>query len=180
MNDGPVGHFSPTGPIRPESYSDGRHFDRNRGDDVGMQVDDNRVRARRLDVAGQLDALAIEQRSAGGLDRRGDVGSGDRAEQPAVLAGTRFELDDQLLEVVLDLARVAEVADLSRVARALDLADLLLGALGPGDRCTSGDEEVAAVAVSNLDDVAGEAEARDFAGEDELHCLASVQRAVEV
>jgi len=77
-------------------------------------------------------------------------------------------------------ASVPQIADLARVARALDLHDLLLGALGPGDGSTARHEEVAAVAVGDLDDVAGQAEAGDLTGKDELHSLASDQRAVEV
>ena len=65
------------------------------------------------------------------------------------------------------------------VARALDLHDLLLGALGPGDGGAARDEEVAAVAVGDLDDVAGQAEPGDLTGEDELHGRPP-QRAVEV
>src|SRR5207244_6588126 len=113
----------------------------------------------------------VQQRAAGVLDGRGDVGRGDRAEQLATLAGAGAERDGELLEVSLDLAGVAEVADLAGVTRALDLHDLLLGALGPGDRRPARDEEVAAVAVGHLDDVAGEAQARDLTGEDELHSV---------
>ena len=94
---------------------------------------------------------------------------GDRAEQPAVLAGAGAQPNGELLQLGLDLAGVAQVADLAGVAGPLDLGDLLLGALGPGDRGAARHEEVAAVAVGDLDDVAGQAEAGDLPGEDELH-----------
>ena len=91
-----------------------------------------------------------------------------------------LERDGQRLQLGLDLAGVAEVADLAGVAGPLDLGDLLLGALGPVDRRAARHQVVAAVAVGDLDDVAGAAEAGDLAGQDELHRARPPQRAVEV
>src|SRR5437899_3095142 len=65
-------------------------------------------------------------------------------------------------------------------AAAADLRDLLLAALGPLDRQPARDEVVAAVAVLDLDDVAGAAEATDLLREDELHRFGSRQRAALV
>src|SRR5699024_4058575 len=114
--------------------------DRNLCDDVVVQFDADRVRAGGLDVTGQLDALAIEQRPARVLDRGGDVGLRDRTEQLAFLARARVDVHSQLLEVALDLLSVTEVADVAGVASALDLRDLLLGALAPRDRRALRDE----------------------------------------
>jgi hypothetical protein len=61
-----------------------------------------------------------------------------------------------------------------------DLADLPLGALAPGDGLAARHQEVAAVAVGDLDDVAGLPEPGHLTGEDELHVPVSSQRAVEV
>jgi len=77
---------------------------------------------------------------------------------------------------------VIDAADLAGAARALDLRHLLLAALGPGNRQAPGDEVVAAVAVLDLDHVAGRTQAGDLLREDELHLNAfqSGQRADEV
>jgi hypothetical protein len=81
-------------------------------------------------------------------------------------------------------ATSAEVADLAHLASALDLSDLLLAATGPVDGETAGEEVVTAVAVLDLDHVAGGAQSGDVLGEDELHGMsffrAAVQRAVDV
>ena len=69
--------------------------------------------------------------------------------------------------------------DLAGVASPLDLSDLLLGALAPQDGGATGYEEVSALAVGDLDNVAGEAKTRDLARQYELHDMAP-QRAVEV
>ena len=75
---------------------------------------------------------------------------------------------------------VVVVADRARGAGGLDRLDGLLAAAGPADAEATRDEVVAAVAVLDLDDVAGGAEAGDLLGQDELHRLGSSQRAVDV
>ena len=70
----------------------------------------------------------------------------------------------QRLELGLDLLGVPEVADLPGRTGPLDRADLLLAALGPGDREALRQQVVTAVAVLDLDDVAGRAEAGDTPG----------------
>ena len=72
------------------------------------------------------------------------------------------------------------VADRARSAGLLDGLDGLLAATGPADRHAARDEVVAAVAVLDLDDVAGGAEAVDLLHEDELHVAISRQRPVDV
>ena len=104
-----------------------------RGGHLGVQPDLHLVCADRLDVAGQLEPAPVEGRAAGGLDRVDDLGRGDRAEQPAAVAGAGRQADLEALELALDLVGVAEVADLAGRTGPLDGRDLLLGALGPAD-----------------------------------------------
>ena len=61
------------------------------------------------------------------------------------------------------------IADLAGVTRTLDALDLLLRALGPRDRVVAGQQEVAGVTVTDLHDVAGDAEVLHGCSEDELH-----------
>ncbi len=110
----------------------------------------------------------------------GEVGRGDGAEQAAVGAGADLDVDRGGLELGLDLVGVVVVADRAAGASRLDRVDLLLAATGPADRDVARDEVVAAVAVLDLDDVAGRTEAVDLLGEDELHVVDSSQRPVEV
>src|SRR5262249_8723279 len=90
-------------------------------------------------------------------------------EQLAAGAGARAERHMQRLELRLDLLGVTAIADLTRVARATDLGDLPLGALRPSDRRTTRDQEVAAVPVGHVDDVAGQAEPGHLTSKDQLH-----------
>ena len=69
---------------------------------------------------------------------------------------------------------------ISRASRARLMSDLLLGALGPRDREALREQVVAAVAVLDLDHVAGGAEAGHLLSQDDLHVGASSQRAVVV
>src|SRR5690606_14638283 len=87
----------------------------------------------------------------------------------------------QLAELLGDLLGGAEVADRPRVTRLADRGDLRLRAAGPPDRVPTRQQVVAAVAVLDLDDVAGRAETGDLVGENELHVPeTSCQRAVLV
>src|SRR5262249_20677812 len=126
-----------------------------------------------------LDAPPVDLGAAGCLHGVDDVGDRHRAEQPPAAAGLRRHADGEGLELRPDLLGVPEVADLPNVARPLDRRDLLLGTAGPAHGEAARDEVVAAVAVLDLDDVAGRAQTRDLLGEDELH-VASAQRAVLV
>ena len=102
-----------------------------------------------------ISIAAVDVGAARGLDGVSDVGDGHRAEEPAGLAGAGRQLHLERLELGLDLLRVADVLDLADLAGPLDGRDLRLGALGPADRVAAGHEVVAAVAVLDLDDVAG-------------------------
>ena len=106
---------------------------------------------------------------------------GDRAEQPARVArGLRLDGDGEAAQLGGDLAGVPEVADLAGLAGPTDRVDLLLRAAGGHDGQPARKQVVAAVAVLDLDDVAGRAEIGHVTGEDELHDVPSAQRAVEV
>src|SRR4029453_4736807 len=122
----------------------------------------------------------VERRTTGGLDRVDDLGRGDRAEQPATVAGARRQRDLETGELVLDLVGVAQVADLTGLAGPLDDRDLLFRALGPAHGETLREQVVAAAAVLALDEFRGAREATDLLGGDDLHVLASPQRAVAV
>ena len=100
-----------------------------------------------------------------------------RPESPAAFALT---VTVQAAQLGCDLAGVPEVADLARLAGPTDRVDLLLRAAGGHDRQPARKQVVAAVAVLDLDDVAGRAEIGHVTGEDELHDVPSPQRAVEV
>src|SRR6478735_6402388 len=128
------------------------------------------------------DDLALVDRvllAGGRVDRPGDVADGDRTEQAAARTGADRQVDGRTLELGLDLLGVVEVADLAARARGPDGLDGALAALGPADPETAGDQEVAAVAVLHLDDVAGAAETGDLLSQDELH-VQPPQRAVDV
>ena len=124
--------------------------------------------ADRLDVR-HLDGTLVEQRSTGLAHGSYEVGVGDRSEELAALPGTRRDDDGETLELILDLLGVGRVADLPGIAGALDLRDLLLATRGPRHGQATRDEEVAAVAVLDGDDITGDAEAIDGLGEDDLH-----------
>src|SRR5699024_8517758 len=149
-----------------------------RGDGL-VQPHAHGVGANGLDRATDVNVALVDAGAAGLPDRTGDQGGGDGTEQLAVLAGPDRELDLQRLDLVADLAGMVEVTDLAGVPAALDALDLGLGALGPRHRVALRDQEVAAVAVLHLDDVAGQAELLDLGGQDELHVRCLSQRAVD-
>ena len=81
-------------------------------------------------------------------------------------AVTVTALDSRLPLMDLRLLEGLHLADLAALG---DRVDLLLAALGPRRRETATEEEVAGVAVLDVDDVTGGAEAGDLVGEDDLH-----------
>src|SRR6478752_9423550 len=147
------------------------------GDDVeldgrlhlGVEAHQRGVRAGGLDRGRDLDLALVERRTARGLDGIRDVTGGDGAEQAAAGAGVRGDRDGLGLEVALDGLRLFERLHLADLTALGDGVDLLLAALGPRRRETATEEEVAGVAVLDVDDVTGGAEAGDLVGEDDLH-----------
>src|SRR5690606_8075572 len=157
------------------------HVDVDGGVDLAVEADADPVGADRLDRVLDLDAAAVQLGAVGGADGLGDVGGGHGAEQAAALAGTGAQRHAQRLELVGDLLAALDRGDLAGRAGLLDRLDLALGTAGPLDGETAGDEVVAAVAVADLDDVAGLAEPGDLLGQDELHVRSPLpQRAVLV
>src|SRR5688500_16138819 len=147
--------------------------------DVGVHAHGDRVLARRLDAAGQLDPATVELRAAGGGDRSGDVGGGDATEQAAALTGASRHADRETGQLPGDGLRLLVRAHVAGGTRPAERLDLLLGTAGGQDGQTAGQEVVAAVAALDLDGVAGGPETGDLLREDQLH-LAHDQRAVEV
>src|SRR4051794_3454928 len=135
-----------------------------------MQAHRDGVRADRLDVSRrQLYPTTIQRRAAGALHRVHDIGRCHRSEQPSALSGARRQRDLQRRQLGGELLRLTAVADVADLASLADLRDLLLATTRPRNREAARDEEVAAVAVLDLDDVAGATEATDLLSEDELH-----------
>src|SRR3954464_6247644 len=181
MRRGPGSRFPRTrGPDSERNLLGCHHVHRERRGHLGVQLDLDVVRTRGLDVARHLETPAVEGRTPGGLDGVHDLGRGDRAEQASTGAGPRGQRDLEGGQLLLHPVRLAEVADLAGVARPLDDRDLLLGALAPPDGETLREQVVAPVAVLDLDDVAGSAEARHLLSEDDLHLGSLSQRAVAV
>src|SRR5262249_25423634 len=137
----------------------GDYLDRDGRGDLGVERHGDAVAAEGLDVAGELDAAAGGRGGGGGLPPGRGVPGGDRAEEAAAVAGARGQAHGQRLQLAADLLGVAQVADLPGAAGPLDRGDLLLAALGPRDREAARHQVVTAVAVTDLDDVAGRAEA---------------------
>src|SRR6185312_3233247 len=132
--------------------------------------------AKGLDVAlGQTHHVLVEIGPTGLADRRDDGARGDRAEQLARVAGGLHRERDgaQSRDGGLDLVGVLEVADLLGVAGATDVVGLLLRAAGRDDRQATRQQEVAAVAVLDLDGLADGTEVVYVGSQNELHCFAS-------
>src|SRR5262245_38496276 len=150
------------------------------GAHVVVQPHGDFVGAERLDRVADRDGPLVDLLAGGGAERLGDVGDRDGTEQPTALAGADLDLDRRVLERGLEGVGGVLVADRTRGAGLLDRVDGLLGTAGPADRRATRDEVVAAVAVLDLDHVAGSAETGDLLGEDELHRRISSQRPVDV
>src|SRR5699024_10427084 len=134
-----------------------------------------------LDRVADLDTTLVDL-GAGAREGLGDVGDGDGAEEATALTGLGRDGDRTGLEVALDRLGGLEVVHGARVTRGLDRLDLLGRALRPTDGEVAGQQEVTAVAVLDVDDVAGLAEVRDLVREDELHLFSSscTQRPLDV
>jgi hypothetical protein len=83
----------------------------------------------------------------------------------------RGDRDGLGLEVALDGLGLLERLHGAGLATLGDGVDLLLAALRPRGGQAAAEEEVAGVAVLDVDDVTGGAEAGDLVGEDDLHLV---------
>src|SRR5699024_2427532 len=151
-------------------------------EDVLVQTDGRLVLAERADRGHELDGATIDVLVEDRLDALGDLLGGDSTEETAVLAGALGDDDGLGLEGRLERLRLLQAGDRALAAGRTDLVELTLTALGPRGRETAGQEEVTGVAVLDVDDVTGGAEARDLVGEDELggHVFAFLAQRPEV
>ena len=122
-----------------------------------------------LDRRADLDPALVDLRAAGLADRGGDVGGvtapNRRPASPARAASCTGAASSRAL-TSLAVSRSA----ISRTSRARRIVSTCFSPpLVHADGEAARDEEVAAVAVLDLDDVTGGAEAGDLVGEDELH-----------
>src|SRR5699024_3975352 len=138
------------------------------GEDVLVQTDGPLVLAERADRGRELDGATVDVLVEHRLHALGDLLGGDRSEQTAVLAGALGDDEGLGLERGLQGLGVLDAGDRALAAGRTDLVELTLTGLGPRGGETAGHEEVAGVAVLDLDDVAGGTEAGDLVGEDEL------------
>jgi hypothetical protein len=145
-----------------------------------VQPDQHHVGAERLDRVLDRDRALVDLLARDVGDGGGDLGDRDGTEEATAVTGAHLHADRCGLELLLDLAGVVVVANGPRGACLLDRLDGLLPAAGPADRHATGDEVVAAVAVLDLDDVAGGTETVDLLGQNELHRVSPSQRPVDV
>src|SRR5258708_10860637 len=143
-------------------------FDLESSANLRVQPDSNLVRPDGLDRIVDLDLAPVEFGTAGVPDRRGDVGSRDRPEQPAAAARAGLHRDPEPGQAPSGGRGVINAADLAGRASALDQLDLLLGAAAPAHRQAARHQVVPSVPARDLDHVAGGTQARDLLGEDEL------------
>src|SRR4051812_44068856 len=164
-----------------EPASAGPDDERDVRGDARVQFDRDGVGTDGLDVPAGVDRALVQRRPAGGPDRGSDVDRRDGTEQlGAVTRSVSRDRDGQLLERLLHLVGVLGAADLARQLGALDGGNLLLGALSGDDRLALRQQEVTAVAIAYLDDVAGSAQVGHVGSENQLHELSLPYRAVEV
>src|SRR5688572_3565127 len=124
-----------------------------------------------LDGRGDLDLALVDVTEARRRDRSRDIRDLHRTEQAAAEARLDGQSDLARLELGLKSLRVVERVHLASGTSRLDLLDLLLATAGPRRREALGNQVVARVAVLDLDDVAGRAEAGDLVRENNLcHC----------
>src|SRR3954447_22233258 len=123
-----------------------------RGGHAGGDLHDDHVRAHRLDRLVEMHVALVDRDAARVLDRVGDVLRGDRPEQAAVVAGLLADRQDGAVELLgVLLGAGDEVA--SGLLLGLDpLASGLDGALGCRGGELARDQEVAQVALRDVDD----------------------------
>src|SRR5437660_2270253 len=154
--------------LRPTVQLLGDDLDRQRHLDLAVEADRHLVRAQRLDGLDRHLA-PVELDACLGLDRLGDVGRGDRAEEPPALAGPRLDFDAlgrQLAGGGLRPLLLPPVTDLAGTAHRLRLA---LDARGGHHGQALRHEVVPGVAGGHFDQVALVAEGVDVGPQHDLH-----------
>src|SRR5918998_408758 len=143
------------------------HFDARL--DVAVDLDGHLVGAEGLYGLGEPDAAPVEVDATGVLDGVGDVGSGDGAEEPLVLAGARLDGDDALVERLGHLASPFSQASVALLGLLHLVAGLLQLARGRHLGEPARHEKVAHVAPAHLHDVAALPDLLDVLGQYYLH-----------
>src|SRR4051794_26718809 len=137
-------------------------------DDARRDLDLDHARPDRLDRLAETDVVAVDRDAPGLLDGVRDVLRRDRAEQPAVLARLVRDREDGAVQQLGALARLGRGVGDRAVGG-------LAAALGRGDRALGGglgqlarDQEVAQVALRDVDDRTALAELLHILEEDRL------------
>src|SRR5215212_3393381 len=136
---------------------------------VAVDLDGNLVGTEGFDGLFEPDAAPVEVDAAGLLDSVGDIGCGDRAEEPLVLAGAGLDGDDALVEGLGYLGGLVGKTPVSFLGLLHPAACLF--ELGRGCHLgeTPGQEEVADVATAHVHDVAPLPDLLDVLGKYDLH-----------
>src|SRR5829696_1576036 len=139
--------------------------------DVAVDLDGHLVGAEGLYGLRKPDAAPVEVYAAGVLDGVGDVGGGDGAEEPLVLAGARLDGYDALVERLSHLAGPIGQASVALLGLLHLMPGLLQLARGRHLGEPARHEEVAQVASAHVDDVAPLPDLLDVLGQYYLHYL---------
>src|SRR6266540_2580165 len=139
--------------------------------DLRVQPDGDAMGACVLDGGVEVDTAPIDAGPARLRDRVDDLRCGDRAEQPAFLAGLGWDHQPERLEMGGHGPGLLEVGDLTVGAAGADALRLADGTRRGEPREVAGQQVVAPVAVGDLDDVPGGADPADLLAEDDLHVV---------
>src|SRR6266545_2769128 len=139
--------------------------------DLRVQPDGDAMGACVLDGGVEVDTAPIDAGPARLRDRVDDLRCGDRAEQPAFLAGLGWDHDPERLEMGGHGPGLLEIGDLSGDASGADALGLAHRARRGEPREVAGQQVVAPVAVGDLYDVARGTDAPDLLIEDDLHVV---------
>src|SRR5699024_2563221 len=127
--------------------------------DLVADAPDSTVDAGGLDVTGPNDLTAIEIVPGELVQRLGHGSRGAGSEEATVLAGLHVDASRGRLEFALGLHSLVVVGDLLGPAGLAESLDVLLRACGPCGCPATGQQQVACVSGTNLDDIAGGTEA---------------------
>src|SRR5215216_432545 len=145
------------------------HFDARL--DVAVDLDGHLVSTEGLYGLGEPDAASIEVDAAHFLDGVGDVGGGDGAEEPLVLASAGLDGDDALVKGLGDLRGPIGQAPVPLLGLLHPAAGLLQLDGGRHLGEAAGNEEVAHVAPAHVHDVSPLPDLLDVLSQYDLHDL---------
>src|SRR5829696_5606401 len=141
-------------PLHGSSLQFGNDDDLDAGFDVAVDLHGHLVSTEGFYGLVQAYAAPVEADAARLLDRVGDVGRGDGAEEPLVLAGAGFDRDNALVQDAGDLLGPLGEAPVPLLALLHGAAGLFERARGRHLGEAARDEEVAHVAAAHVYDVA--------------------------